>query len=87
MSPNSKIPLGLESRHPDLSNKPTFTSFGLREVPQKVGPKARYVLRFRGYASGYFHINAPTAQQNVVVTRFDFLEWILILLDVNDVVL
>lgn len=29
----------------------------------------------------------PTAQQNTVLTRFDFLEWILILLDVNDVIL
>jgi len=29
----------------------------------------------------------PTAQQNAVLTRFDFLEWILILLDVNDVIL
>ena len=33
--PNWEIPLGLESRHPDLSKKPTCASFGFREVPQK----------------------------------------------------
>ena len=33
--PNSEIPLGLESRHPEFSNKPTFASFGHLKGPQK----------------------------------------------------
>ena len=76
---NLEIPLGLESRHLYLSNKPTFASFGHLEVPQKC-PQRR--ATHQAICSGI----QPTAQQNAVLTRFDFLELILILLVVNDVI-
>ena len=40
-SPNLEIPLGLESRHPEISNKPTFASFeALPEV--QIEPKIAF---------------------------------------------
>ena len=78
--PNSEIPVGLESRLKDLSIKPTLASFGHLKVPQKFSQ--RRATR-QANCSGF----QPTAQQNAVLTVFDFLELIFILLIVNDVIL
>ena len=51
-APNWEIPLGLESRHPALSNKPTLASFGCREVPQKWAQRCATRREMARYASG-----------------------------------
>ena len=81
-TPNWEITLGLESRHPDLSHKPTFASFGCLEVPQNVAQKRATRWELGRYASRKFARFSPTAQQNADLTSFDFLEWFFILLDV-----
>ena len=78
--PNLEIPLGSESRHPDLSSKLTLAPFGHLEVPQKCSQRR---ATHQANCSGF----QPTAQQNAVLTMFDFLELIYILLVVNDVIL
>ena len=64
-APNWEIPLGLESRHLDLSNKPTWASFGSLEVPQKWAERRATRRDLARYASGnfpVFHLQHRTTQ-------------------------
>ena len=84
--PNWEIPLGLESRHPDLSNKPTCASFECHEVPQKWAQRRAMRWEMACYASGHFLNFSPSAQENATLTSFEFLVGFFILFDVIDVI-
>lgn len=69
-APNFEIPLGLEIRHPDLSNKPTWAQFGCREVPQKWAERRATRRVLARYAWGNFPSFASLAQENVAIWPF-----------------
>ena len=50
--PNSEIPLGLESRHVDISKEISYAQFGLREGPQNQPQSGAMHRDFRRDALG-----------------------------------
>jgi len=86
-TPNWKIPVGLESRLKELSNKPTISSFWHLKVPQKWSQRRATRQAEARDPSGKFSKFSLYSSEKRSLTLFDFLGWIIILFDVINVLL